>query len=103
MDLEHNRSSVVGVILNTGYTTYGDSSSMTEEEALACDGPLNIAIGGVVFRIVNKDFAELLEKSSDPESLLYQAVSLSCSWRCLRIYHAPCRRRKRSNNRLGRP
>lgn len=77
MDLEHNRSNIVGVILNTGYTTYGSNEIMTEEEALACDGPFNIAIGGLVFRIVNPDFAELLENSSNPESLLHEAVSLS--------------------------
>lgn len=77
MDLEHNRSNIVGVILNTGYTTYGDNQIMTEEEALACSGPFNIAIGGLVYRIVNPDFAELLEQSSNPESLLHEAVSLS--------------------------
>jgi hypothetical protein len=77
MDLEHNRASIVGVILNTGFTTYGSNQIMTEEEALACLDPFNIAIGGLVFRIVNTDFAELLEQSSNPESLLHEAVSLS--------------------------
>jgi len=77
MDLEHNRSSIVGVILNTGFTTYGTNQLISEEESLACEGPFNIAIGGLVFRIVNPDFADLLENSSNPESLLYEAVSLS--------------------------
>src|ERR1700733_7059426 len=65
MDLEHNRANIVGVILNTGYTTFGTNQLISADEALALTDPFNIAIGGLVFRIVNPEFADLLESSAD--------------------------------------
>jgi len=39
--------------------------------------PFNISLGAVVYRMVDKKFAELLNKSVDPESSMYNQVSAS--------------------------
>ena len=41
------------------------------------DDPFNISLGAVVYRMVDKRFAELLNRSVDPESPMYNQVSAS--------------------------
>lgn len=77
MDLAHSRKNIVGCVLTTGFTTYGTNEEMSEEDCLACEGPFNIALGGLVYRIANPEFAEMLEENSNPESENYQTIFLS--------------------------
>ena len=41
-------------------------------------GPLNVTLGGVVWRMVNPELSDLIERSSDPTSEDY--LSVSASW-----------------------
>jgi hypothetical protein len=76
-NIEHNKKRVVGHIVRAGFTTFGENSIMSEEEALEEFGPFNLALGAVVYKTVDSSFAEMVESSVDPESDLYQAVSAS--------------------------
>ena len=77
INLEHNRTQVVGCILTYGFNTFGSEEPMTEEQALNSKDPFNIALGGVMWKVVNKDLANLVEESNDPTSPNYMRVSAS--------------------------
>jgi hypothetical protein len=77
LDVEHNRDHIVGVITNTGFSSYDKNTLIASKDVKGSKDPLYLTVGGVVYRNVNKDFAEKLEESSDPESELYRKISLS--------------------------
>ena len=77
VDIEHKMAKTVGTILRTGFASFGDNQPLTEEEVKDKNEPFNMALGGVVWRLLDRDFANLIEESADPESLLYNRVSLS--------------------------
>jgi hypothetical protein len=77
INIEHNRQRVLGTILTAGYSEFGTDKLLTEEQAKSTKGPFNITLGGVVWRIVNSDLADLIEDSSDPTSESYQKISAS--------------------------
>ena len=78
-NIEHDRSRVVGHIVNAGISAYGQESSelIPEEELKGTYSPFHISLAAVVYRIVNSDFANLINDSSDPEHENYQMVSAS--------------------------
>lgn len=81
-NIEHKKQRIVGHIVSAGFSGYGDNE-LLDEEALADVGndvyrdPFNISLGAVVYRMVDKKFAELLNQSVDPESSMYNQVSAS--------------------------
>ena len=64
-NIEHQKQKVVGHIVGASLSSYGDNQMITPEEAMQKDGPFNIALSAVIYKTVNKDFAELVEKSVD--------------------------------------
>lgn len=76
-NIEHQKQKVVGHIVGASLSSYGDNQIITAEEAMQKDGPFNIALSAVVYKTVNKDFAELVEKSVDENSEFYHKVSAS--------------------------
>ena len=40
--------------------------------------PFNITLGGVIWRVANRDLSEVIEESSDPTSEKY--MNISASW-----------------------
>lgn len=78
-NIEHDRSRVVGHIVNAGISAYGQENSelIPEEELKGTYSPFHISLAAVVYRIVNSDFANLINDSSDPDHENYQMVSAS--------------------------
>lgn len=76
-NIEHQKQKVVGHIVGASLSSYGDNQMITPEEAMQKDGPFNIALSAVVYKTVNKGFAELVEKSVDESSEFYHKVSAS--------------------------
>ena len=77
-NIEHNRDKVVGHIVSAGYSDYATSALLTEDEARYSDKPFNIALAAVVYKSINPEFADLLEKAADPNNEeFYQKVSTS--------------------------
>jgi len=76
-NIEHQRNKVVGHIVGASLSRFGDNELISEEEAQLEDGPFNIALSAVVYKTVNPQFANLIEKSVDPENELYEKVSAS--------------------------
>lgn len=76
-NIEHDKSKVVGHIVSAGFSEYGTNSLIDIEEALDRKDPYNIALGAVVYKYANKDFAKLIERSVDPDDTMYQSISTS--------------------------
>ena len=76
-NIEHKKQRIVGHIVSAGFSGYGDNELLDEEAMEDYRDPFNISLGAVVYRMVDKKFAELLNKSVDPESPMYNQVSAS--------------------------
>lgn len=77
LDLEHNRKFVVGTVISQGFSEFLTNKPLTEEEIRGTNKPFNITLGGVVWSVINKDFADQLVESSDETSTYYEAISAS--------------------------
>ena len=78
INIEHNRNNVIGCILNYGFSEFGTSQAIAEENLSETKKPFNITLGGVIWKIVNTELAEKIEESNDPTSDHY--MSISASW-----------------------
>jgi len=76
-NIEHDKQKVVGHIVSAGYSAFGSSELLTEEIAKNLKEPFNISLGAVLYKTVNPNFTDLVEKSLDPDSSSYQKVSAS--------------------------
>lgn len=77
INLEHDRKKVVGHLLTSSISSYNDSILISPQDALSMREPFNVSVGGVIYRIVDRELAETLESSSNPDSPLYKSLSLS--------------------------
>jgi hypothetical protein len=78
INIEHDRSIVVGCILNANFSKFGTNEELSIDEAKTTKDPFNITLGGIIWRIVNQDLADKLEEANDPTSENY--MSISASW-----------------------
>jgi len=76
-NIEHNREKVVGHIVTSSFSDLETGEIISNEEAIAYKQPFNISLGSLVYKSVNKEFANLVENSVDPESEYYHKVSAS--------------------------
>jgi len=76
-NIEHDKQKVVGHIAAAGFSEYGSSKIISSEEAKNKKNPFNIALGAVIYKSVNNNFTDLVEKSLDPNDPAYQKVSAS--------------------------
>lgn len=78
INVEHNRTQVIGSILTAGFSEFGTDLPLTEEQVSVMKGPFNITLGGVIWKVVNRGIADAIEESNDPTSEAY--MSISTSW-----------------------
>jgi uncharacterized protein Smg (DUF494 family) len=76
-NIEHDKEKVVGHIVDAGFSSFGSNKILTSDEVDKEKGPFNIALGAVIYKSVNKNFTNLVEKSLDPDDPAYQKVSAS--------------------------
>ena len=77
INIEHNRDKVIGTILTAGFSEFGTDEPLSEEEVAKTEGPFNVTLGGVIWKIVNKRVSDLIESSADPTSEDYMKISAS--------------------------
>ena len=75
-NIEHNKQKVVGHIVNAGFSDYSDSTLLINVDERESD-PFNIALGAVVYKTVDKEFFDTLQKSTDPKNKIHNTVSAS--------------------------
>ena len=78
INIEHNRNQVIGCIVSANFSQFGSSESLTADEIKDMKAPFNITLGGVIWKVVNKELADQIEESNDPTSENY--MSISASW-----------------------
>lgn len=76
-DLEHERTSIVGSIINAGLSEFLTNRIVSEAEATSIKTPFNISLGSVVWPVVDPQFAEMLAESSDETSPNFESISAS--------------------------
>lgn len=77
INIEHNRDKVIGTILTAGFSEFGTDRPLKEEEVKDMEGPFNVTLGGVIWKVVNPAVADFIEESADPTSENYMKVSAS--------------------------
>jgi hypothetical protein len=77
INIEHNRDRVIGTILTAGFSEFGTDKPLTEEQVKDLKGPFNVTLGGVIWKVVNSNIANLIESSTDPDNDNYQRISAS--------------------------
>jgi hypothetical protein len=78
MNIEHKRANVVGLITSYGFSEYGSDKPLQLKDVARTSKPFNVVLSGFVWRVVNEEFADNLEESSDPNSSNY--LNISASW-----------------------
>lgn len=77
INIEHDRTKVIGCILTANFSKFGNNESLSEEEVKNMKEPFYITLGGVMWKIINPQLANLIEESNDPSSENYMKVSAS--------------------------
>lgn len=77
MNLEHDRSEIVGFITNTAFSTFGTNEIISAETAGQSGDPFNICLSAIVWKICNGWFAEHLQESQKEGSWNFKSVSAS--------------------------
>lgn len=82
VDLNHDTDKCVGVICNYGFSKFGSSELISEEEAAISLDPVNLSLAILVWSdVVPEAFLDVLIESANPASNLFQKVS--ASWEIL--------------------
>jgi hypothetical protein len=76
-NIEHKRNKVVGHIVNAAFTSYGDNKILDVNQVVQQFNPFNIGLAAVVYKTVDRDFADALINSNDESSNMYQRISAS--------------------------
>ena len=77
INIEHDRTRVLGTILSYGFSEFGTDTPLTIEQAKELKEPFNITLGGVLWRVVNNQLTDVIEEASDPTSAFYKKISAS--------------------------
>ncbi len=78
LNVNHDRKKIIGHIVTAGFSSYGESNILYPYDVKDTKDPFNVALGAVVYKIVDKDLAAKIEECTNPESAKYH--SLSASW-----------------------
>lgn len=74
---EHSRENVVGVIDEVGWSLYPSNEIIDEDEVANLTEPVQLVIGGYLWRVVDPELCNLVEEASNEKSDNYLAVSTS--------------------------
>lgn len=77
INIEHDRSRIVGHITSAGFTNRDNDKVMSSEEAAMTKNPYNLSFGGYIYKLVNSEFYNELKNSMNPENEMYQSISAS--------------------------
>ena len=76
-NIEHKKQRVVGHIVNSAFSAMGSNKIISDEDVKDKLDAFNIALAAVVYKTVDRNFADALMESNDPESNLFQRISAS--------------------------
>tara|TARA_R110000782_G_scaffold187481_2_gene277640 strand:+ start:4374 stop:5990 length:1617 start_codon:yes stop_codon:yes gene_type:complete len=76
-NIEHQKEKVVGHIISSSFSDYGTNELLEDEEVGSTNSPFNIALGALVYKVVNPSFARMLEQTDEGEEF---HETISASW-----------------------
>ena len=76
-NIEHQKTKIVGHVVGASLSDYKTSTIISSEAASSYKAPFNISLSAVLYRTVNPDFINLVERSVDEEDELFQKISAS--------------------------
>lgn len=76
-NIEHKKQRVVGHIVSAAFTSFGKNEVIDEQQVVKKYNPFNLGLGAVVYKSVDRDFADALIESGDEKSKLFQQISAS--------------------------
>lgn len=76
-NIEHNKQKIVGHIVSAGFNSWGENMPMSDSEVLGTNGLVNLALGAVIYKLVDPRFTDLVYKSTSEGEDLFNSVSAS--------------------------
>lgn len=76
-NIEHKKQKVVGHVVSSGFSDFATNKILSKEELKETTSPFNISLAAVIYKTVNREFANLVEKSSNPKNDSHNLVSAS--------------------------
>ena len=76
-NIEHKKQRVVGHIVNSAFSSHGENKILSDDDVRGTLSPFNIALAAVVYKTVDRQFADALMDSNDPQSALFEKISAS--------------------------
>jgi hypothetical protein len=76
-NIEHNKEKVVGHIVSSSFSDINTSELLQADQVGDDNDPFNISLGALVYKIVNPDFAAMLEKTGSGDEF---HNLISASW-----------------------
>jgi hypothetical protein len=76
-NIEHQKEKVVGHIISSSFSDFGTNELLDDDSVKSLDTPFNIALGALVYKVVNPSFARILEQTDEGEEF---HETISASW-----------------------
>ena len=76
-NIEHNKQKIVGHVISSSFSNFGDNELIGDDDVRELTSPFNIALGALVYKVVNPAFARMLEQTGEGEE--FENV-VSASW-----------------------
>jgi len=76
-NIEHQKSKIVGHVVSAGFSAYETNEIMSEEFAEKEGHPFNLSLSAVIYKTINTDFVNLVERSFEEEDEMYKKISAS--------------------------
>jgi hypothetical protein len=77
MNIEHDRSMVVGHIINAGFSQFRTNKPLSEEDAAASKDPFYLSLSAVVYKVVDAELCNLLVEAADETSPHFNSIATS--------------------------
>ena len=85
-NIEHKKEVVVGHIVSSSFSSFGENKLLNDEEVINKNSPFNIALGSVVYKTVHPNFANMLEQELDTgEKIISTSWELGFNDYCLAL------------------
>jgi len=76
-NIEHDRSRIIGHITNAVFTKKDSHEYIYGEDAVRMDEPFNLSLGGIVYKLIDEEFTDILYNALNSESKSTKVISAS--------------------------
>ena len=77
LDLQHDRSQIRGFIYDSSFSIYPTNQSISSEDALKSDEPIQLVVNGFLWKLIDKRLCMFLIEASNEQNENYGLISTS--------------------------